>query len=274
MTPSELFLGKKSKGTHKCYYCGADCGEQYKVSEYVKDTFTNRDIVKYPQSGYVCEGCMASLGEGEDDMLMIDGTIKHRENKRGMCPRMYSWVLTKDKRLAATKAHIKQLREIIINPPEPPFAIILADSGQKQLIFRAPIALDRNVYALLLEDEKIDVDVELLKHRLDMALPVCAALGKPALTGDISFSSYTRFMDYAGDITPLDNWLSVRNEPISRLAAWLCKSREDAQNEYPAVECRKIPAGACRTGRQEQGVTGNGTDGNQGRDGQVLLDFS
>ena len=36
------------------------------------------------------------------------------------------------------KAHLYLLREIVVNPPKPPFSIVLTDSGQKHLVFFVP----------------------------------------------------------------------------------------------------------------------------------------
>ena len=41
ITASTLF--KPDFGTHKCYYCGADCGVQNKKSDFVKDTFNVKE---------------------------------------------------------------------------------------------------------------------------------------------------------------------------------------------------------------------------------------
>ena len=274
MTASELFAGNKhNHGDHNCYYCGASCNEQYKTADCVKDTFTNRDIVKYPQSQFVCVGCVESLGNGEDKMPFIDGTVKVRENARGMCPRMYSWVLFPDHKLAGTKAHIKEWRELLTKPPETPFAVILADSGQKQLIFRAPIAMDKNCFSILLEDESIEVMPEQLKERIEMCTPICAALGKPALQGEISFSSFTRYQEYYGEIESLEKWLAIRDQPLSRLSAWLSKPKEDAQNEYRSIECGKVSPIIGGAGRQKSDATRNGDSGNQGRGGEILFNF-
>lgn len=273
MTASSLFASKNSDGVNRCYYCGTVCGDEYRTDDYVKDTFTNRDIVRYPGSEFVCIGCVESMGQGEDEMLMIDGTVKVRENSRGMQPRMYSWVLTLDKKLAATKAHIAILRETILNPPEPPFAIILADSGQKQLIFRAPVSMSREIFPVMLEDDVIEVSPERLLDRLTLTLPVVAALGKPALTGEISTSSYIQFEKYHGNIDALEKWLEVKNEPLSRLAAWLSKNKEDAQNEYRPVDGRAVQAEISRTCRPETAVAGNGTDSAERRNDQIRLEF-
>jgi len=274
MTASILFAGSKHKqGVNRCYYCGADCDETYPVGDFVKDTFTNRDIVAFPGSSFVCEGCAESLGVGDDEMLMLDGSTKVRENARGMQPRMYSWILSEEKRIAATKAHISLLRSAILEPPAPPFSIILADSGQKQLIFRAPVAMARNDFPVMLEDEVIGVNIELLKSRIALALPIAAALGKPALTGDIGFSSYTRYEQYHGNIDGLEAWEAVKHQPISRLAAWLSKSKEDAQNECPAIERRGIPAEARGISGPVEEASGIGIGGDKRGSDQIMFDL-
>jgi hypothetical protein len=274
LTASILFAGNKHiTGENRCYYCGADCDSSYHAADFVKPTFTNRDIVKFPGSEYVCTGCALSLGQGDDEMMMIDGIIKKRENQRGMQPRMYSWILTREKKLAATKAHIRQLKEAILCPPDPPFSIILSDSGQKQLIFRAPIALDRSCYALLLEDIKIELSTNLLAERLSLALPVCAALGKPALLGEMGINTYIRFEEYCGDISGLERWLRIREEPLSRLAAWLSPSKEDAKHEYPGIERGRVSAKTGRVNRPGSSNAGRGKGRSEtGRD-QLHFDF-
>ena len=270
LTASMLFAGQSQcAGEYRCYYCGAYCDETYKTNEYVKSTFTNRDIVRFPGSEYVCFGCVESLGQGPDSIEMIDGTIKERTTPRGMQPRMYSWVLTQTKKVAATKAHRKYLREIILNPPEPPFVIVIADSGQKQLIFRAPVAMSRDGYPLLLEDQRIEVVPAVLLERLKMTPPICAALGKPALLGEITTGSYVRYEEYHSSIDGLERWLRIREEPMSRLAAWLSPSKEEAQYEYPGIKRTGIQA---KTGGYNRSRSSN-AGGNERRsedDGRQL----
>lgn len=274
ITASLLFAGKQEIGYHHCYYCGALCEEKFQKKNFVKDTFTNRDIIKYPGSNYVCEGCVESLGVGYDEMQMIDGTIKKRENDRGMQPRMYSWVITKSWKRAATKAHIKQLREIILNPPESPFVIVLSDSGQKQLIFRAPMALSRDYFPIMLEDSIIMVDPEILKVRLEIATKLSAAIGKVALMDCNTMQYAIACEKYYGIIEPLENWLLYMDEPLSRLAAWLSKNKEEAQNEYPAIERGTIQTKISGTRRPAKKNGRHRTVGDEGRDHQLYIDFT
>jgi CRISPR type IV-associated protein Csf1 len=274
MTASTLYAGSNHRpGPNRCYYCGSNCDDTHLSADLVKDTFTNRDIVAFPNSAFVCEGCASSLGAGPDEMEMLDGETRNRTNARGMQPRMYSWILSTGRRVAATKAHIALLRAVILNPPDPPFAIILADSGQKQLIFRAPIALSREVYPILLEDARIEVDVSALAIILPIAARICAGLGKPALLGDLGYGSYFRYEEYFGDTDGIERWLEIRDRPLSRLAAWLSPSKEDAQHEHPGIERPSVPAKTGRTHRPGPGIAGGGPGSGQAGCGQVLLDL-
>lgn len=235
ITAPLLFSGLKEQGNNHCYYCGALCDEKYYTKEYVKNTFTNRDIVKYPGSNYVCGGCVETFKMMPDEFEMIDGAIKIRESTR-IQPRMFSWVIMNGWKRPATKAHLKILRETILNPPKPPFCIVLADSGQKQLLFRAKIAFSCDIFPIMLEDDIILVSPFDLENRIKIATKLCAAIGKPALT-NCNFMQYAiRCEKYFGSIEPMESWLIVMNQPLSRLAAWLVKNKEESQNEYPTIE--------------------------------------
>jgi len=230
MTASKLFAGNRHiTGDNNCYYCGTDCDSTYGVKQYVKDTFTNRDIVKYPASQYVCQGCAMSLGDGWADMEMIDGSVKEFTTPRSMAPRMYSWLITEGKRLAFTKAHIPIVRGKLTDAeklPDPPFSWVLSDSGKKHLIFRAPVALSREAFGVMLEEKEILVVPGLLKDRLGLAARISSKIGKPVLRDPVVMSTYIAAKK-AGVVGDLEAWAKVRQEPLSQLAAWLapCKDK-------------------------------------------------
>jgi hypothetical protein len=122
------------------------------------------------------------------------------------------------------------------NIPEPPFSIIIADSGQKQLIFRAPVAMSRDVFPVMLEEEIIDVIPDQLTERLRLVTPIVAATGKPALLEAITIGTFIAYEKHHGNIEALEEWQKIQREPLSRLAAWLSMNKEEAQNEYPTVK--------------------------------------
>jgi hypothetical protein len=232
-----LFAGDRhNPGHNQCFFCGAGCDDTYQAADYIKNTFTNYDGVASPGSKYACCGCTLAMGWGEDEIGLIDGTVKVRENPRGMAPRLYSWLLTANKRIAFTKAHIPLIRDILCrNPPEPPFAVILADSGQKHLIFRTPVAMSRDMFPVMLEEEIILVSPALLEERIAITTPVVAATGKPALKESVTAGTFIAYYQYHGNTDALETWQMVQGQPLSRLAAWLAKNKEEAQID-PAVK--------------------------------------
>ena len=74
ITGPQLFAGiKNPSGDHRCFFCNGVCDETHKRKDYVKNTFTNRDIVKCPASEFVCGGCVMSLNE-RATINLIDGS--------------------------------------------------------------------------------------------------------------------------------------------------------------------------------------------------------
>lgn len=205
ITAPQLFAGiKNNDGNEYCFYCGGVCGQEYTTKQYVKDTFTNRDIVRRPHSKYICGGCVECFNDR--DIVLITGETRKKQRTRQYC-----WIFTEEKQIAATKAHTKELIKIILSPPEPPFGIVLANSGQKQLLFRSSIAWSRDNYPIMLEDETITVYIKELSEKLDTAKTVIAALGKPALS-EMDSNCAIRYFDYYGNLDLFTQW---KNEMYS-----------------------------------------------------------
>jgi len=239
VTASSLFAGgAHNPGPHRCYYCGADCDATHETATYVKDTFTNRDVAKCPGSAYVCYGCVLSQGDGAGPMPMIDGTVKAFTTPRGMAPRLYSWLITSTgyppvpeapRCLAFTKAHISNIRELLTDEnqlPEPPFAVVIADSGQKQLIFRAPVAWSTDAFPVMLEDRVIDVTPKRLRDRLELAGRISSKIGKPVLTEVPDLNHFIAARKAGVRDADISDWAAVMNEPLSQLAAWLAPPKD------------------------------------------------
>jgi len=263
VTASQLFAQYEPSGDHRCYYCGGACSDEYPAKKYVKATFTNRDIVARPSSPYVCYGCMESLRSDYQLITMLDGSTRGPEGTdlgqaKPQRIRMYSWIITSGGPVAATK---------------PPFVIILSDSGQKNLIFRAPVAHARDGFPVMLEEEVIDVERELLEERIQLVTRVVAVVGKPGTLEPASVGKAIQFDNYYGDLEVFDAWEVVKSQPISRLAAWLAPNKESAQNEYPGIERRGVSATSGRSRRRAKKAAGDGATGSEGHGSQVHLDF-
>ena len=253
----------------KCFCCGNECNRNNLIKDYIKPTFTNYDIIKNPDSDYICNECIWAFATNTETIELIDGEIR-KDNT----PRLYSWIITKDRKIAATKRHIKELREIILNPPNTPFKIILSDSGQKHLLFRAIWAQTQDNYPIQFEEELIVVNIIELQRRLIITDRLSAAIGKVAIKDCERMSYAITVNNYYDDLTDYENWLNIYKEPLSRLAAWLAKNKEDAGNEYPAINNRAIPATDSRAGRSVE-TDGRVRDkGDDGGNSQICFDFT
>ena len=269
LTAPYLFAPKKyNPGKEKCFYCGIDCGKEYKKIDFVKPTFTNRDIVKNPCSDYVCGCCVESMITGWD-VTLIDGD--HKTDRSGT-PRFFSWILSETGNHAFSKRHLDYAREKIKRPPEPPFSIILADTGQKQLIFRAPVNYDKSMFVILLEEKEIEVIPELITEYLQKAELISAACGKKSLMEPDQFNNWKNVIELYGSEVPLVEWISIYQTPMGELAAWLCPGKEEALNGN--FVSGRIQKGACRDCGPEEAIAGNGGENSQGRSNQIVFDFT
>lgn len=228
ITAPQLFAGIfNPNGDEHCFYCGGICGEEYSIKKYVKDTFTNRDIVRRPLSQFICYGCVACFEDR--DITLINGELRADQ-----WTRLYSWIFTKEKQIAATKAHLKEITATLLNPPEPPFGIVLVTSGQKQLLFRSVIAWSRDNFPVMLEDEIITISRQELQKKMRLAKAVIAAIGKPSLS-EMERSHAIRYFDYYGNLDLFGLWKKEMHNPINRLALYLSPPQKECQNEYPRI---------------------------------------
>jgi CRISPR type IV-associated protein Csf1 len=229
ITAPQLFAGiTEPQGNEYCFYCGGVCGEDYSVKKYVKNTFTNRDIVRRPASQFICSGCVACFEDRDINLI----TGEQRADQR---TRLYSWIFTKNEQIAATKAHLKELASAIITPPEPPFGIVIATSGKKQLLFRSVLAWDKTHFPVMLEDEIIMVSPGELSAKMQLAKTVIAAIGKPSLN-QMERNHAIRYFDYYGNLDAFELWKKEMYKPINRLALYLSPSQKECANEHPRIK--------------------------------------
>lgn len=270
ITASMLFAPDRVRdGMHRCFYCGASCGDDHSKKEYVKKTFTNRDIVKFPGSNYVCGPCVESLATVTQTKL-VDGDIK---TGRGAAPRTYSWVLDGKNNRAFSKKHFDFARSIIGCPPEPPFSIVLADSGKKQIIFRAPVNYDRDVFVVQFEEAHVCIKSSSWEYYLNTATIASAAIGKKMLSAPNQFSCFLNTVTLYGTEAPLEEWIKIHNEPMSKVASWVCKGKKDARDED--IVSSRISAEISGCSRREEHAAEQRTAGkDETNRSQLLFDFA
>lgn len=212
MTATQLLAasrGIECTGPHRCVYCGAPASAPFAVPS----SFTARDTLRCPGSQFACAGCLLALEEVGEAVYCTGERYQFTKAFRRMC----SWVVTSANAVAATKGHIDYLRGVCLNPPEPPFAISLAVSGQRHILYRGVVCQSRDAASATLEGERIDYRPAELAAMLALAGRVCAATGKPALVESPGPSLWFRVCErYADGERIAAEWSNVWQSPLAR----------------------------------------------------------
>lgn len=233
-TPELLAIASSTPGitgAARCFWCGCKCRPH---SYQPPGTFNGWADVRCASSRDICAGCRIATDESDTSQR----------------PRIYSYVITANSIVKTTKGDLSTLRNACLNPPPPPYAIALAVSGQKHLLYRTPVNRSRDIIAVQLELEAVTYRPAELAERIDIATRVVAATGKPALLDPEEARVATALSAHYRDPEPGLRWLDLWSQPLSRLAAFLCPNKEIAQHEYPSeystglpdVRCSRVPA--------------------------------
>lgn len=151
-----------------CYICG---GKEAAQPLSLKETFTAHSRCKSPTSQYLCQRCFDCL-EGRYKQCWYFHPTKEKWSK--LWGRNWSWLLCADPArsrpiftdtgrednllevsLLPTR---KEIREWLLNPPEPPFTICLAESGQKHTLPFSRTSNSKDFFPVLLEETVIYLD--------------------------------------------------------------------------------------------------------------------
>jgi len=224
--------GLDAPGNRRCFLCGSPCDDAYASADYIKDTFTGFNTAVDPGSNHVCPGCVLAF-QSECVVEMIDGS-RFTIERGGV--RLFSWVITRREALAASKAHMAQLRTVCLSPPTPPYAIILSDSGQTHQIYRGVVGRSDATVALTLEGRLVEYAPESLRHSLEVAGRLAACIGKPGLASPrLNISGASKVIErYRSGSELIDKWSRLRWTPLGRLAAWLTPKKEECELAYPS----------------------------------------
>lgn len=158
---------------HLCWLCGGETnGEGVPTKKAIKPTFTDHALARAPESNSICKPCAWCLSWREMRNYSIIATGK--------------WLMHPDRTM---------LRGWLIKPPDPPFVICAAVSGQKWLHIRAEIAHSRSDFPVQFEDTRIYTDPARLK---EMLFPIEMLYSNGFSKAEIESGNYNqkRIIDY------------------------------------------------------------------------------
>jgi hypothetical protein len=171
--PSEARERVRTAHDPACWLCGGETGGSgWDRRDSFPETFTNVTLAAAPASFTVCEACAAvSRRETWERYVAMRPDLgliaKHPFSFRSYahaiwtghheCPRPARW------------------RELLLNPPEPPFVFAIPTSKQKHLLFRCAVARDRERFPVQFEEDRLWLDRRLFGRCLDAAEQLLAA---------------------------------------------------------------------------------------------------
>jgi hypothetical protein len=141
-----------------CYLCGKPGSQPLSL----KDSFTAHSIAKCPDSKHLCDRCHWVIP-------LRCWYLNPNKNAWGkLFSRNWSWLFQGEKVISPIIAGDRgegkdklpivsslptraEIRGWLLNPPEPPFTIVVAESGQKHLVPFAPEAHSRDYFPILFE---------------------------------------------------------------------------------------------------------------------------
>lgn len=143
-------------GSAACWLCGGAVGETgWPREAAIPTTFASHNLAAAPRSDSVCEAC-AALAGGETWQRYLAERAPPGVKAWGQASwRSYSHLF------AAPEHHEcptpERWRAILLDPPEPPFLAAVSLTGQKNLIFRAPIAFSRDLFGIQFEETRVTI---------------------------------------------------------------------------------------------------------------------
>lgn len=194
-----------------CWLCGGETdGKGLPTKKAIKPTFTDHPHARAQWSNSICPDCAFCLSARE--------------------LRNYSTLATAERLSHPTRA---EWREILINPPAPPFIMCLAVSGQKHLTFKAPVNLDRERFTVLLEERPVYVNPDRLAQCIEAVEALYSYFSKDEiLTG--------RYGQHKIKECGLAKWEQLearvedwRGRPLFDLAVFVAQKREVVEDEPP-----------------------------------------
>ncbi|MBA2878028.1 hypothetical protein HNR63_001082 [Anoxybacillus kamchatkensis] len=123
----------------RCFLCGETIQEGIATKHVFSDVFTDWNRSRYPIGTHVCPACSFTI-------------LTNPKNRTSL--RNFSFV-------AEEKLHLPnrvEMRQFLVEPPEPPFLIVLAVSQKKHLAFKGTVSYNREIYTVMLEETEVIIN--------------------------------------------------------------------------------------------------------------------
>lgn len=159
-----------------CWLCGGPLGERaWARGDALPSTFAQHDDARVKTSPAVCEACAYFAVGSTWQAWLADPRAPKVKTWQQASWRSYGHFFRPDPAQPHECPLNSRWRDLLLDPPEPPFLAIVSLSGQKNLIFRAQVAFDRDLYPAQVEETTVAVDRRKLAACVDLVETALAA---------------------------------------------------------------------------------------------------
>lgn len=244
--------------TELCYLCGfRTANPLHKWGKILDKYFTEHNKARSPHSATICDFCRSTLSKGEQGQLWYWHPTKQQYSKlfgRSLS-RLYQGETLLSPIIKGTHtengvtlllvenlATRVEIRGWLINPPDPPFLINIAESGQKHTVIWAQQGHDRDRFPVQFESDSLYVDrAEFI--RLLEAFELLMGLGfskTEITTGDYhSDRLVAAFVEHQEPDSLIQRY---RNTRLLDLVNHVAQKPEEVAEEYPQISEEKAIA--------------------------------
>lgn len=152
--PPEPKRGPQYGPDARCCLCGAPTHMVGWRRAALPPTYTNWNLCAVPASQSICQPCVALAGSETWNAYVAAHPEQGLKAVHPLSWRTYSHCFTSTGHECPNRA---RWRELLLDPPDPPFLFVITESGQKHLIFRAAVAYDRDTYPVQVEEDRLVV---------------------------------------------------------------------------------------------------------------------
>lgn len=154
----------------ECWLCGGPThGRGWHLKDGIPPTFTDFNQAKAPWSLTACGACVAmSSSAAYGAYAEKAGKPTTFPVKPGKKPRALNWLYFSHV-VSPSVYHQpdrKQWRDLLLDPPEPPFVMAMAVNGKKHVIFRCAINASRDQFTVQADEQRVYVDRDVFRQLL------------------------------------------------------------------------------------------------------------
>ena len=226
MTPTALLyaaagappVALAEPATGACWLCASPLTDGVPLRSVLKDTFMDRDKARNPAGSHFCLACAWSFSE----QVPMAGRDKPQRLRN------YSHIVQRGVWHCLSKGQKANMRGLLLDPPPDEWLGVIAESGQKHVIFRAPIAIGRDRCAIQFEEQRVTYAPSALAALLT---PVEALLSGGMSKTEIESGHY---LTYRIARLGMDAWWPIeqiikphRGTALLHLAVFMAQKEED-----------------------------------------------